>query len=231
MPAPHGLLATCEVNFRTMNAEKSDRPFQRRCDCRVRRHDAGRAPRSYQGFIAWLGVAEDHKALVQSMTALAARLDKAAAAHTAFAQGSAGPIDEASLNCVPKSKRPSRSVRNSRKDKAPWRPSTISKTFRMESARAFRPCFALTTSAPTGGSGALAPDKAARGADVTDRNQSVSSTGGPGESDGLIARSPRPRATPASEGHGWKSRPRVRHHRDRAKLVDGVTQIAGWLGL
>jgi hypothetical protein len=95
MPAPHGLLATCEVNFRTMNAEKSDRRFKGDAIAGFDAMTPAERRVAIKDFIAWLGVAEDHKALVQSMTALAAALDKAAAAHTAFAQGSAGPIDEA----------------------------------------------------------------------------------------------------------------------------------------
>ena len=94
-PAPHGLLATCEVNFQAMNAEKSDKRFKGDAIAGFDAMTPAERRAAIKDFIAWLGVEEDHKQLVGSVTSLAAALDKAAAAHAALAQGSPGPIDAA----------------------------------------------------------------------------------------------------------------------------------------
>jgi hypothetical protein len=94
-PATHGLLATCEVNFQAMNAEKSDKRFKGDAIAGFDAMTPAERRAAIKDFIAWLGVEEDHKQLVGSVTSLAAALDKAAAAHAALAQGSPGPIDAA----------------------------------------------------------------------------------------------------------------------------------------
>jgi len=102
-PATHGLLATCEVNFQAMNAEKSDKRFKGDAIAGFDAMTPAERRAAIKDFIAWLGVEEDHKQLVGSVTSLAAALDKAAAAHAALAQGSRGRSTPPSRNCAPKS--------------------------------------------------------------------------------------------------------------------------------
>ena len=84
----HGLLATYEISFATFNAEKSLKRFKGDA---IAGFD-GMAPTERRAaireFIVWLNAEQDHEDFVVSMTALAAALDKAAAAHAALAQGS-----------------------------------------------------------------------------------------------------------------------------------------------
>jgi hypothetical protein len=94
-PVPHGLLATCEVNFRTMNAEKRDRRFRGDAIAGFDAMTPAERRLAIKDFVAWLGVEQDHEALIESVTALAVTLDKTAAAHAAFAQEAPGVGDAA----------------------------------------------------------------------------------------------------------------------------------------
>ena len=95
LPAPHGLLAACDSNFRAMNAENLSRRFK---DDSIVGYDSmttAERRSAIKDLIAWLGAQQDHEALIKSMTALAQALDKAAAAHASLAQVAPGPIDGA----------------------------------------------------------------------------------------------------------------------------------------
>lgn len=87
-PAPHGLLATCEAGYRTINAEKIARRFKGDAIAGFDAMTPDERRAAIKDFIAWLRAEQDHDDLVAGLTALAAALDKASAAHAALAQGS-----------------------------------------------------------------------------------------------------------------------------------------------
>jgi hypothetical protein len=94
-PAPHGMMATCEINFRAMNAEKSDKRFKNDAIAGFDAMTPAERRAAIKDFIVWLGAEQDHQELVESVTTLATALDKAAAAHAALALSSPGPVDAA----------------------------------------------------------------------------------------------------------------------------------------
>ncbi len=89
-PVSHGLLAACEASYGTMNAEKIAGRFKGDAIAGFDAMNPAARRAAIKEFVAWLGVEQDHEELVRSVTALAAALDKAAAAHAAFASGSEG---------------------------------------------------------------------------------------------------------------------------------------------
>ncbi|HZL46228.1 MAG TPA: hypothetical protein VFC28_08375 [Opitutaceae bacterium] len=94
-PVAHGLLATYEAGYQTTSAEKSAKRFK---DDAITGFDAmtpAERRAAIKDFIAWLGVEQDHQDFVECVNALAAALDKAAAAHAALAQGSKETIGAA----------------------------------------------------------------------------------------------------------------------------------------
>jgi hypothetical protein len=84
----HGLLATYETSFATFNAEKSLKRFTGDAIAGFDGMAPAERRAAIKDFIVWLNAEQDHEDFVVSTTALAAALDKAAAAHAALAQGS-----------------------------------------------------------------------------------------------------------------------------------------------
>jgi len=95
VPAPHGLLATYEVGFQTVNAEKSAKRFKGDAITGFDGMTPAERRAAIKDFIAWIGAEQDHADFVESLSALATALDKAAAAHAALAQGSKEAMDAA----------------------------------------------------------------------------------------------------------------------------------------
>jgi hypothetical protein len=87
-PVSHGLLAACEAGYGTMYAEKIAGRFKGDAIAGFEAMSPAARRAAIKDFVAWLGVEQDHEELVGSVTALAAALDKAAAAHAALANGS-----------------------------------------------------------------------------------------------------------------------------------------------
>ena len=91
-PMTHGLLATYETGYQTSNAEKSLRRFKGDAIAGFDAMSPAERKAAIKDFIAWLGAEQDHEDFVESATALAGALDKAAAAHAALARGDAATI-------------------------------------------------------------------------------------------------------------------------------------------
>lgn len=94
-PAAHGLLGAYEVSFQTVNAEKSLKRFKGDAIAGFDAMTPAERRAAIKDFIAWLDAEQEHEDFVGSVSALAAALDKAAAAHAALARGSKEAIGAA----------------------------------------------------------------------------------------------------------------------------------------
>lgn len=86
-PVAHGLLASYETGYQTSNAEKSLRRFKGDAIAGFDAMAPAERREAIKDFVAWLRVEQDHEDFVESVTALAEALNKAAAAHAALARG------------------------------------------------------------------------------------------------------------------------------------------------
>jgi uncharacterized protein YgbK (DUF1537 family) len=78
-----------------MNAEKLEKRFKGDAITGFDAMTPAERRTAIKDLMAWTAAKRDHAALVASMTALAASLDKTALAHAAFAQGSSEPVETA----------------------------------------------------------------------------------------------------------------------------------------
>jgi hypothetical protein len=94
-PVAHGLLASYEAGYQTINAEKSLRRFKGDAIAGFAAMAPAERRESIKNFVAWLRVEQDHEDFVESVAALAGALNKAAAAHAALARGDPATIGAA----------------------------------------------------------------------------------------------------------------------------------------
>jgi hypothetical protein len=94
-PTAHGLLATYEAAYRTSNAENSLRRFKGDAIAGFDAMTPAERKAAITDFVAWLRVERDHEDFVESVTALAGALNKAAVAHAALARGDPATVGAA----------------------------------------------------------------------------------------------------------------------------------------